>query len=354
MSQARLEIAASLLNGEIERGNLGAGSILVARHGKIVLDRGFGRLSSRQGSPGVTKDSVYLLASITKPVTACALMLLVERGKVLLDDKVSRYLPEFAGEDRSNVRVRDLLSHTSGLPDMLPENTELRRANAPLHRFVAGAFTTPLRYVPGTSFAYQSMGTLLAGAIVEKVAGISLREFERREIFEPLGMKSSSLGVGSIPVAGTVQAWVSPASNPQDTNRFGPNSSYWRDMGHPWGGMHSTTRDLAVLLQTFLNGGVYGNKRVFSSPTVKAMITDQNTQQQAPWGLGWALRHSKVWNFFGDLLSASAFGHAGATGTVAWADPETQLLCVVLTDRLLDEGRLLRLLSNAVAASIED
>ena len=354
MSQPRLEAAASILESEVKRGNLGAGGILVARRGKIVLHRGFGRLSGNEGSPTVTKDSAFLLASITKPVTACALMLLVERGKVSLNDPVSRYLPEFTGDERSKVRVRDLLAHTSGLPDMLPENTELRRANVPLKEFVQRTFKTPLLYPPGTGFRYQSMGTLLAGEIVERVSGMRLRDFEKKEIFEPLGMNRSALGMGSNRIAGTVEAWISPDANPEDTARFGPNSAYWRDMGHPWGGMHSTTGDLAVLLQAFLNGGIYNGKRVFSRATVRAMTADQNLHLQAPWGLGWALGRSIVWNFFGDLASASTFGHAGATGTVAWADPDTQLICVILTDRLLDEGRLLRMISNAVAASIEN
>jgi CubicO group peptidase (beta-lactamase class C family) len=159
--------------------------------------------------------------------------------------------------------------------------------------------------------------------------------------------------MGSMQISETVQAWVSPNANAKDTERFGANSPYWRDMGHPWGGMHSTTGDLAILLQTFLNGGSYRGKRVFSRATVKAMTSDQNESIHAPWGLGWALGRSVAWNFFGDLISPAAFGHAGATGTVAWADPEKQLLCVILTDRLLDEGRLLRLVSNAVAAAIE-
>ena len=352
MSQARLDVAASLIDAEIKRGSLRAASILVARRGTVVLHQGFGKLSRQNPAP-VTKDSVFLLASITKPVTACALMLLVERGKVSINDPVSKYIPEFTGDDRAKVRVRDLLSHTSGLPDMLPENTQLRRANVPLSSFVQGAVKTPLLYAPGMNFAYQSMGTLLAGEIVERVSGMRLRDFEKKEIFDPLGMKSSALGIGAFKIEETVEAWVSPAANAQDTQRFGANSAYWRDMGHPWGGMHSTAGDLAVLLQTFLNGGIYNGKRIFSPATVKAMTTDQNTRVQAPWGLGWALGRSTVWNFMGDLVSPAAFGHAGATGTVAWADPETGVVCVILTDRLLEEGRLLRLISNAVAASVE-
>jgi CubicO group peptidase (beta-lactamase class C family) len=119
--------------------------------------------------------------------------------------------------------------------------------------------------------------------------------------------------------------------------------------------MHSTTLDLAVLLQTMLNGGVYSGKRIFSPATVKAMITDQNRRAGTSWGLGWALAQSPVWNFFGELVSPATFGHVGATGTVAWADPESQLLCVILTNRnvSVDGGRLLRRISNAVAAAVE-
>ena len=116
--------------------------------------------------------------------------------------------------------------------------------------------------------------------------------------------------------------------------------------------MHTTTQDLAILLQTFLNEGSYAGKRILGPAAVKAMTSDQNGTLNAPWGIGWALGRSTAWNEFGDLVSARTFGHAGASGTVAWADPTTQLLCVILTNRPLavDNGRFLRLISNAVAA----
>jgi CubicO group peptidase (beta-lactamase class C family) len=344
--------AAALLEAEVSAGRVGAASLVVGRRGRIVLARGFGRLSPASDSPRVTADSIFLLASITKPVTACALMLLVERGKVSLDDPVSHYLPEFTGGERGQVRVRDLLSHTSGLPDMLPENVELRRAHAPLSEFVRHAYTTPLLYTPRTAFRYQSMGILLAGAIVEKLTGMRLRDFEQAEIFAPLGMSHSSLGMGKHKIEETV--WFTEAAN-ADTRSFGANSPYWRDMGHPWGGMHSSANDLAILLETFLDGGAYAGKRVFSPAAAREMTTDQNTAIGAPWGLGWALGRSTAWNRFGDLVSPRTFGHAGATGTLAWADPDTRLFCVILTNRALseDDGRLLRLVSNAVAASVE-
>ncbi|MDX1984745.1 MAG: serine hydrolase domain-containing protein [Bryobacteraceae bacterium] len=348
---ARLEQASGLLEAETKSGRVLAASLIVVRDEKIVLHRGYGKMAPHGPARAVTPDTVFLLASITKPVTAAALMLLVERGKVSLDDPVSQYLPEFRGEQRGKVKVRHLLSHVSGLPDMLPENTELRRAHAPLSGFVKGVMTTPLLYEPASDFRYQSMGTLLAGEIVERISGMRLPEFEQKEIFGPLGMKSSSLGMGGRRIEDT--AWAQGGGNAADLERFGPNSPYWRDMGHPWGGMHSTTRDLAILLQAFLNGGEYAGARLWSKTTVARMTSDQNTAIGKPWGLGWGLATSPVWCYFGDLVSPKTFGHSGATGTVAWADPESRVVCVILTTRPSGEdgGRLLRLVSNAVAAA---
>src|ERR1700691_861542 len=354
VSQSQLERASGLIQSEVESGRVGAAAILVARHGRVVLPRGFARLSPAPGAPPVSPDSVFLLASITKPVTACSLMLLVERGLVSLGDPVNQYLPDFKGGERDKVQVRDLLRHTSGLPDMLPENLDLRRAHATLKEFVRHTYVTPLLFSPRSEFRYQSMGILLAAEIVERLSGAKLRDFEKKEIFDPLGMKDSSLGLGGRRISDLVSCATAPGADPADEERFGPNSLYWRDLGCPWGGMHSSTTDLAILLQTFLDGGMYAGTRVFSPATVAAMTSDQNAELRAPWGLGWALGRSRAWNAFGDLVSGGAFGHAGATGTMAWADPETKLLCVILTNRpySVDDGRLLRLVSNAVAASV--
>ncbi len=200
-------------------------------------------------------------------------------------------------------RTRDKMAcHTSGLPDMLPENTQLRRAHAPLSEFVRHTYATPLLFSPRSEFRYQSMGILLAAEIVERLSRMRLRDFEKREIFDPLGLKASSFGLGGRRINDLVSCSTTPDADPADDERFGPNSLYWRDMGCPWGGMHSNTTDLAVLLQTFLDGGVYAGNRVFSSATVRAMTSDQNAELKAPWGLGWALGRSRSWNAFGDLV----------------------------------------------------
>ena len=232
MSAKALKRASAVLASEIERGRITAAVILVARDNTIVLAEGFGRLSPDLDAPPVTTDAIFLLASITKPVTACALMRLVDQGLISLRDPVSLYLPEFNGDERHKICVRHLLSHTSGLPDMLPENHELRRARAPLSEFVRLTLQTPLLYTPTTGFAYQSMGVLLAGEIIERITGKRLRDFEHEEIFAPLGMCRSTLGLGEFKISESV--WCGTAKpEPEERWRFGPNSPYWRDMGHP-------------------------------------------------------------------------------------------------------------------------
>ena len=195
MSAAGLRRISDRLREETSGGGVGSASILVARQGKVVLHQGFGRLNPSPGAPATRPDTIYLLASISKPVSVCGLMLLVEEGRVALSDPVQRHLPEFQGRIKERVRVGHLLSHTSGLPDMVPENTRLRRAQAPLSRFVAAALRTPLLFEPGTRFSYQSMGTLLAAEIAERISGMRLRDLLGARIFQPLDMRRTVLGL---------------------------------------------------------------------------------------------------------------------------------------------------------------
>ncbi len=348
-----LETASGLLDQALAAGQLSAASLVVARRGAIGLARGYGTLRPESGAPAVDAESVFLLASITKPVTAVALMRLVESGQVSLNDPVARYLPEYTGGQRHLIKVRHLLHHISGMPDMLPENTALRQANEPLEEFVRRALCTPLLFTPTTDFSYQSKGILLAAEIVQRQTSLPLRQFEQETIFAPLGMDRSALGLGPFEIADTV--WC--GTNPEETDEqqsWGHNSPYWRNIGCPWGGMHSCGPDLAILMQTMLEGGQRNGYRLLSPATARTMVTDQNGSLGKPWGLGWALAGSSVWNYFGELVSPATFGHVGSTGTVAWADPQQQLICVVLTNQMVEEGSLLRRVSNAVAAAVVD
>lgn len=171
------------------------GAILVGRHGKIVEPRFFGRQGPELDAEPIRRDGIFLLASISKPITYLGAMLLVERGLLNLSDPVTRYIPDFAAHHKEETLVAHLFTHTSGLPDMLENNTELRRAHAPLAKFIDGAIrdTVPL-FRAGTGLSYQSMGTLVVAEIVQRLTGATIHDFLQKEIFDPLKLRSTALG----------------------------------------------------------------------------------------------------------------------------------------------------------------
>jgi CubicO group peptidase (beta-lactamase class C family) len=287
------------LNAVTGSGEVSAAVLQVEAPGRR-LSRAFGRCTV--GTP-------FLLASLTKPMTAAVLMALVEKKRLGLDDPVRRHLPEFA---HAQVTVRHLLTHTSGLPDMLPDNLELRRRHAPLSEFVAGACRAPLLFPPGTQVRYQSMGFLLAAEIARRVAG-PFPEQMRRTLFAPLQMKDSALGLGHVKLAETA-----PCQVPDDA--AGWNSPYWRNLGSPWGGAHGTAADLTRLLNFFARPPASGPLAPATVATMLALQTPPAAHER--YGLGWRL---------GIDGQERSFGHGGATGTLAWWNPDKQLSFVLLT-----------------------
>jgi CubicO group peptidase (beta-lactamase class C family) len=305
----KVDEAARLIESKVASGDVRAASLHV-RRGKEVVTRDFG--AAKNGR------AVYLLASITKPMTATAVMLLSDRGALSVNDLVSKHIPEFRGGERDKITIRHLITHTTGLPDMLPENEELRKRHAPLKEFVKGACVTPLLFTPGTKVRYQSMGILLAAEIVERVAKKPLPEFLRTEVFGPLGMRDTSLGMGGRKIADTMQSQVDVV------NDWDWNSSYWRNLGSPWGGAHATAADVAALLDYF----AHPTAKVLKPETAAAMTVDQTGGLTPPWGYGWALSRG-----FGKGSSPRTFGHSGSTGTLCWHDPAKDLTFVLLTTK---------------------
>jgi CubicO group peptidase (beta-lactamase class C family) len=324
LDPARLQWVYKMLDHWAQSGRVPGGALAVARRGVLVPPCAFGQC---QSGP-VTPDTVFLVASVTKPVTALAALMLAERGQCSLRDRVCAYVPEFGNRGKEAVQVIHLLTHTSGLPDMLPENIELRRRHAPLAEFVEHICACGLLFKPGTRVSYQSMGTAMLGHLVERISGRPLPVFVQEEIFAPLGMRSTSLGLAP-ELAGRVAEVVLPAE--QRGLDWTWNSPYWRHFGAPWGGMFSAVGDLAALLQLFLEegGGLLG------APAARAMIADQTRrlpelaaeerQRSQSWGLGWCVGN------WGDFGSAQSFWHGGATGTLVGADPESGLLCALFT-----------------------
>jgi CubicO group peptidase (beta-lactamase class C family) len=334
------------------------GVIAVGRHGKLVEPKLFGRQGPEPDSPPIRRDAIFLLASITKPVVYLGALMLVERGLLNLSDPVVRYLPDFAAHHKDATLVQHLFTHTSGLPDMLPSDKELRAAHAPLEKFIAGAIrdTVPL-FPAGTSFSYQSMGTLIVAELIQKISGLSIHDYLQREIIDPLRLKSTRLGSKGLPEQRLVRVQT-PAWHGAD---FGWNSKYWRELGAPWGTMFSTPDDFAVICQAMLGGGKYGGVRLVSPATVRQMTTNrmddypdlpEAIRRTQPWGLGWKLNAPGTPGALCDLLGRRAFGHTGSTGNLLWMDPDLDGFCILFTtaERARAPWRLQHL-SNAVAAA---
>jgi len=336
------------------------GAILVGRHGKVVPPHFFGRMGPERDAVPIRKDAAFLIASITKPVTYLGALMLVERGQLSLSDPVTRHVPEFAAHDKGDVLVGHLFTHTSGLPDMLANNVELRREHAPLQKYLEGASrdTLPL-FRPGTKHSYQSMGTAVVADIVQRLSGKAIADYLRQEIFEPLGLKSTSLGARGLARERRVRVQIPDYQVGTD---FDWNSDYWHELGVPWGGLFTTPEDFAVLCQLLLSGGSWGGVRLLSPPAVRMMTTNrlddypdlpESVRRTQPWGLGLRLNHPGLPESWGDLLGRHVFGHTGATGTMVWIDPQTQAFCILFTSALYEKHgwRLVRL-SNAVAAAV--
>lgn len=361
LSADRLDGALRLLTEAIEARFVPGLASAVYREGKLVrLVYGGARNPDDPAQP-VERDTIFLIASLTKPIVCAGALLLLQEGKVALEQPVRLYVPEFSGGAKDEVRLLHLFTHTSGLCDQLPESPRLRRSQAPVSEFVKAVCRSELLFRPGTHVSYQSMGLLLLGEIIERVTGSRLRQYLHERLFAPLAMRDTVLG---LPPTGMARvAWSLPAPFPKDANDVGDdwNTPYWRDFGAPWGGLHSTVEDLGAFLSHML-----GKREGPLSPLTRlAMRTDQTALLPAlsseeklanPWGLGWRVGRRDL----GDLLSPEAFGHLGATGAAYWADPKTSLACVLLTN----QPRLLRdapegfadlpvRFANAVAASVE-
>lgn len=316
-NKAGLERAAGLMDSWIADGRVQGASILVTQ-GQARFARNFG--TARGSYP------IFLLASITKPMTAAVVMSLVDEGKLSLDDTVTKFFPAFTGDGRETITVRNLLTHTGGLPDMLADDEMLREQHAPLSAFRDGALKAPLKFKPNTSYSYASMGILLAAEIAQKITGKSIADLAEERIFKPLGMDRSGFGLRGRPNGQTVPSQPAPAmteAGKKSWPSWNWNSEYWRNLGAPWGGAFGSAADIAKFYDEFL----HRRGKVVKPATAKLMITNQSPPGVKASGLGFDLPPAVG----SPGCGPRTFGHNGSTGTLSWADPDSGTICVVLT-----------------------
>jgi len=340
----------------VEKGTVSGVVTLIQRHGALASLEAVGYQDIEAKQPMRT-DTIFRIASMTKPFTAVGIMILMEEGRVALGDPVEKYLPDFKnmwviesresdknGDTKRTLRrpsravtLRDLLTHTSGMFGMPPETLDeaIARKTRTLADVVTLASQKPLDFDPGTKWQYSNLGIATLGRIIEVVADQPFEKFIESRIFQPLGMRDSFffLPADRQHRLATVYVLDKGKLKKADWDFAGNGAKY----PFPEGGMYSTAVDLASFYQMMLNGGTYNGKRILSRATAD-MMTDVHTGElqagHSP-GMGYGLAWAVVRTADGTLplTSIGAYGHGGAFGTYGWVDPKKDLVGVFLVQQ---------------------
>jgi serine-type D-Ala-D-Ala carboxypeptidase len=319
MSPSRLAMIDDVVYRGIQAGGFPGAAVIVARRGGIVWEHGYGTLDwGGQSRVAVDPErTMYDLASLTKIVaTTAAAMVLVDQGKLRLDERVTHYLPGFASGAKGQVTIRDLLTHRSGLPAGIDISTRAGPESARNAVLAASLVRTP-----GSEYEYSDLGLDVMGFVVERITHQPLDQFVRRAVYAPVGMRSTTFRPDP-----SLQWLIAPTEKPVARGEVHDPAA--RAMGGVAGhaGLFSTASDLAVFAQLMLDGGVAGKTRLFADST-----TREFTKPGPGWrGLGWQTCPGD--GSCGQFLSTRAFGHTGFTGTSMWIDPERDLIVIVLTN----------------------
>ncbi|MFZ3202192.1 MAG: serine hydrolase, partial [Candidatus Acidiferrales bacterium] len=333
---SRLKPAYDLLDRAVADGAFPGGVLAVGWNNQLAVHP-FGQLEQEGEGYDTDEDSMYDLASLTKPiVTTTAAMILCERQQLDLDLPVERYLPDFAAAAKSDpnpawrarVTVRMLLLHDSGLPAHREFFKDAKGHDAILSRVMA----EPLVHEPGTQVEYSDLGFILLGEIIERVTGEPLDAFAQKEIFTQLGMDRSMFNPPRS---------LRPDIAPTEMDTTFRKRLAWGEVDdeNAWAmggvagnaGLFSTAEDVATFAQMILNGGIYGHERLLDRATIEEFTAPQKIGDSAR-TLGWDVPSDP--SSSGHFFSAGSFGHTGFTGTSLWIDPQRQLFIILLTNRV--------------------
>jgi serine-type D-Ala-D-Ala carboxypeptidase len=369
MDPARVLRLRELVGGWVKSGDTPSVVVLLARRGVVVLHESFGVLRHGDATPTLRPDSIFPIASCSKPITAAAVMCLVDDGLIGLNRPFVDYVPELdvpGVQWLAEARVADLLCHTSGIDDLaLGAFIEAAAKQSPqlpppapgqypmLNTRIRLAAGAPLVCRPGTAMLYSNFGYNVLGDIVRRVSGQPFGQFVRSRLFEPLGMHDSHFVLPpELRERRVYRAPGLPATEPSPMHR-GIDSAEYDEADLGASGVASTARDLAMFLQMLLNRGSYGGRQILSPASVAAMARHQ-VHTTIPWivprtnratgermdfeftggGYGYGLYIFGAGDRFGSngvLASLSAFGHMGNGGAYMWADPEREVIGVYLS-----------------------
>jgi CubicO group peptidase (beta-lactamase class C family) len=380
LSSVRLARLGKVMRGEIERGRLPGAVLLIARRGRLGYFESFGRRDAASGAP-MTKDAIFRIYSMTKPITSVAAMMLWEEGRFLLSDPIGKYLPELSDLDvalergadiervpaQRAITVQDLLRHTSGLTyefrgpgavqKMYMSAKVFSRAQSSAEQ-VATLGTLPLLHQPGTRWEY-SRSTDVVGRLIEVLSGMPLGAFFERQILAPLGMVDTAFHVPPRHHSRLAEAFAEDPDSGAAVRLLEVRDAPRFESGG--GGLVSTAGDYARFLQMLLNGGTLDGTRLLSRKTIELMTADHlGPITGAPdlllpghgFGLGFAVRlQAGIAQVPGSI---GQYFWGGLAGTTFWVDPAEQLFALMLVQAPGQRDYYRTLFRDLVYAAFDD
>jgi len=319
----------------VDKGEVAGVVTLLATKDKILHLGAAGRSDTATGRKMQT-DDIFWIASMSKPITAVALAILVDDGKVAFDDPVSKYLPDVP-QPAGAITLRDVLTHTGGLGELTSRSPHLTLAQTA--RQIA---EMPLRFPPRTRWSYSTAGFDVLGRVVEVVGGMGFDQFLQKRLFDPLGMKDTSfwIGPGTKDRWSRSYQWVAAEGKLRETAISYMYGTEVDDRERPplgGAGLFSSAADISRFYQMMLNKGEVGGRRILKATTVAEMTRKQTGDLAArpgmPWGLGFCVVENPGLMEANKVLSPGSFGHGGAYSTQSWADPAKGLIWIVMFQR---------------------
>ncbi|MGC9972279.1 MAG: serine hydrolase domain-containing protein [Bryobacteraceae bacterium] len=343
MDAERLALIPVRLKSFVDQGTLPGAVTLVARHGVVARLDAVGYRNLEEKKPMRT-DSIFQIMSMTKPVTAVGIMMLMEEGRLALSDPVEKYLPEFRPLKSTwrPITIRDLLTHTSGVntPEMI--RNIMSTLDLTLAEAVSYYAQAPLEFEPGTEWKYSNAGIAVLGRIIEVVAGQPYERFIGERILRPLGMKNSFFfppadKINRIALVYTLENGKLRRAGSETLG--GAPDQYRKGAKYPCPecGLFSTAADVLAFHQMMLDGGTYNGRRLLSRQSVNVMTALHTGDLKAGftpglgWGLGWTVVREPLGTL--ELRSIGTFGHGGAFGTEGWVDPKQDLIQILMMGR---------------------
>jgi CubicO group peptidase (beta-lactamase class C family) len=316
-----------LMEQAASHGLIAGGVVLIGNRTGATFERAYGRMSADPLAPPMRTDVIFDVASLTKVVaTTPAIMKLAEESTLLVTDPVAAWFPEFGREEKKELLVMHLLTHTSGIEDFPLASPD------PLRQAVERCASRPLRGVLGNSFSYADMNFILLGDLVHRASGITLDRYTAERFFAPLGMVDTFFTPTS-----AMKSRLSATVLPDRALLTGePQDFHARQLGGVAGhaGLFSTAADLARFCRMLMNGGELDGRRVLAARTVAQMTAPRYAEGgKVIRGMGWDIA-SPYSSPRGHGFSEFSFGHTGYSGASIWIDPKQDLFVVLLTARL--------------------